>query len=258
MTVQWVPGWGEQRIYSMIEGRPDWCISRQRAWGVPIPFFLHRETGELHPRTAELIDAVATRVAQPRLTEFELRLWLAGSGCSEAEVSRVYRLLCGLVARDAAAGARQGFRPESLMDMTRKISHGVRRSLVASLLLLGAGQFGCSTTGNQWKLPSWSWNSPKTNAPPAAAQPTPAERASLPVSSRAPGPTARISPSIGFSRAVSGMMMPPDVFSSASSRRTTTRSCRGRKFIWIAPECFSAKLSLPPPVRPPHEHRTGC
>jgi isoleucyl-tRNA synthetase len=60
--VQWVPGWGEQRIYSMIEGRPDWCISRQRTWGVPIPFFLHRETGELHPRALELIEKVAERV----------------------------------------------------------------------------------------------------------------------------------------------------------------------------------------------------
>ena len=60
--VEWVPGWGEQRIYSMIEGRPDWCISRQRTWGVPIPYFIHKETGELHPRTVELIEEVAQRV----------------------------------------------------------------------------------------------------------------------------------------------------------------------------------------------------
>jgi len=60
--VQFTPKWGENRIYSMIESRPDWCISRQRTWGVPIPFFLHRETGELHPRTVELIEAVAARV----------------------------------------------------------------------------------------------------------------------------------------------------------------------------------------------------
>ena len=60
--VQFTPQWGENRIYSMIETRPDWCISRQRTWGVPIPFFLHRETGELHPRTVELIEAVAGRV----------------------------------------------------------------------------------------------------------------------------------------------------------------------------------------------------
>ncbi|MCZ7654387.1 MAG: class I tRNA ligase family protein [Rhodocyclaceae bacterium] len=46
----------------MIANRPDWCVSRQRNWGVPIPFFLHKETGELHPRTLELLEAVALRV----------------------------------------------------------------------------------------------------------------------------------------------------------------------------------------------------
>ncbi len=62
-TVKWTPAWGEQRITGMIENRPDWCISRQRTWGVPIPLFVHRQSGELHPRTLELLDAVADRVA---------------------------------------------------------------------------------------------------------------------------------------------------------------------------------------------------
>ena len=61
---EFVPAWGKQRLHNMIAGRPDWCISRQRNWGVPIPFFLHRETGELHPRTVELIEQVAQRVEQ--------------------------------------------------------------------------------------------------------------------------------------------------------------------------------------------------
>jgi len=60
--VRWVPGWGQARIESMIEHRPDWCISRQRYWGSPIPLFMHRETSELHPRTAELIETVAKRI----------------------------------------------------------------------------------------------------------------------------------------------------------------------------------------------------
>ena len=60
------PAWGEQRITGMIETRPDWCISRQRTWGVPIPLFVHKDTGELHPRTQELIEAAAARVAQER------------------------------------------------------------------------------------------------------------------------------------------------------------------------------------------------
>jgi isoleucyl-tRNA synthetase len=60
--VTWIPGWGEQRIYGMIESRPDWCISRQRTWGVPITLFVHKETGSLHPRTQELIERVAQQV----------------------------------------------------------------------------------------------------------------------------------------------------------------------------------------------------
>ena len=61
---QWTPEWGAQRIAGMIENRPDWCISRQRTWGVPIPLFVRKETGELHPRTQELIEAAARRVEQ--------------------------------------------------------------------------------------------------------------------------------------------------------------------------------------------------
>ncbi|MFO1408483.1 MAG: isoleucine--tRNA ligase [Steroidobacteraceae bacterium] len=62
--VAWTPAWGEQRIYSMIEGRPDWCISRQRTWGVPLALFTHRETGALHPDTPALVERVADLVEQ--------------------------------------------------------------------------------------------------------------------------------------------------------------------------------------------------
>ncbi len=60
--VDWMPQWGEQRISGMIAGRPDWCVSRQRTWGVPLPLFVHKTSGELHPRTQELIELVARRV----------------------------------------------------------------------------------------------------------------------------------------------------------------------------------------------------
>ena len=61
-ATKFYPGWGQARLHAMIANRPDWCISRQRNWGVPIPFFLHKETGELHPRTVELMEEVALRV----------------------------------------------------------------------------------------------------------------------------------------------------------------------------------------------------
>jgi len=61
---QFFPTWGRARLEAMMKTRPDWCVSRQRNWGVPIPFFLHKETGALHPRTQGLIEAVALRVEQ--------------------------------------------------------------------------------------------------------------------------------------------------------------------------------------------------
>jgi isoleucyl-tRNA synthetase len=61
---EFFPAWGRARLEAMIRNRPDWCVSRQRSWGVPMPFFVHRETGQLHPRTSELLEQVAQRVEQ--------------------------------------------------------------------------------------------------------------------------------------------------------------------------------------------------
>ncbi len=62
--VQWIPDWGQARIEMMVANRPDWCISRQRTWGVPMSLFVHKETEQLHPRTVELMEEVAKRVEQ--------------------------------------------------------------------------------------------------------------------------------------------------------------------------------------------------
>jgi isoleucyl-tRNA synthetase len=59
---EFFPGWGRARLAGMVDNRPDWCISRQRSWGSPMALFVHKESGELHPRTGELIEQVAQRV----------------------------------------------------------------------------------------------------------------------------------------------------------------------------------------------------
>jgi isoleucyl-tRNA synthetase len=61
-STEFFPAWGKARLHGMIANRPDWTLSRQRQWGVPIPFFLHKETGALHPRTLELLEEAARRV----------------------------------------------------------------------------------------------------------------------------------------------------------------------------------------------------
>ncbi|MDN4057408.1 isoleucine--tRNA ligase [Massilia sp. YIM B02769] len=61
---QFFPDWGQARLHGMIENRPDWTLSRQRQWGVPMAFFIHKETGALHPRTPELLEQVAKLIEQ--------------------------------------------------------------------------------------------------------------------------------------------------------------------------------------------------
>lgn len=63
-NVHWIPEWGQNRIFSMIENRPDWCISRQRTWGVPIALFYHKETGAMHPNTINFMEEIAKRVEE--------------------------------------------------------------------------------------------------------------------------------------------------------------------------------------------------
>jgi isoleucyl-tRNA synthetase len=60
--IRWVPTWGQNRIEAMVRQSPDWCVSRQRTWGVPITLFIHKETQDLHPNTQSLIEKVAQAI----------------------------------------------------------------------------------------------------------------------------------------------------------------------------------------------------
>ena len=62
--VEWIPDWGQARIEGMVGNRPDWCVSRQRTWGVPIALFVHKETSEPHPDSQNLIEQIAQRIEQ--------------------------------------------------------------------------------------------------------------------------------------------------------------------------------------------------
>lgn len=84
------PAWGKARLHGMIENRPDWTLSRQRQWGVPMAFFLHRETGQLHPRTPELLEEIAKLIekegieAWQKITPYDL----LGEEASQYEKNR--------------------------------------------------------------------------------------------------------------------------------------------------------------------------
>jgi isoleucyl-tRNA synthetase len=87
---QFFPSWGQARLHGMIANRPDWTLSRQRQWGTPMPFFLHKETGALHPRTPELLEEVAKRVEQGGIEAWQAVTAeeLLGSESSSYEKSR--------------------------------------------------------------------------------------------------------------------------------------------------------------------------
>ena len=70
-ATQFYPSWGKARLHGMIANRPDWTLSRQRQWGVPMPFFVRRETGELHPKALELLERVAQRVEHEGLEAWQ-------------------------------------------------------------------------------------------------------------------------------------------------------------------------------------------
>jgi isoleucyl-tRNA synthetase len=87
-ATQFFPAWGQARLHGMIANRPDWCVSRQRNWGVPIPFFVHRETGALHPDTPALLERAAQAVEQGGI-----EAWFAMSGADFGVDEREYAKL---------------------------------------------------------------------------------------------------------------------------------------------------------------------
>jgi len=88
--VDWIPDWGKSRIKGMIENRPDWCISRQRTWGVPLCLITHKETGELHPDMVSLMEKIAVRIEQEGIEGWH-NLELADL-LSENEVSQYQKI----------------------------------------------------------------------------------------------------------------------------------------------------------------------
>ena len=87
LNVKWIPSWGQKRIELMVGNRPDWCISRQRYWGSPITLFTNKNTGELHPDTDALFEAVAKKIELEGIEAwFKLKVEdILGSDASEYE-----------------------------------------------------------------------------------------------------------------------------------------------------------------------------
>ena len=88
-ATEFFPAWGKARLHGMIANRPDWTLSRARQWGVPMPFFVHKETGTLHPRTLELLEEVARRVQQGGIETWQTMTTEAFLGADAAHYEKV-------------------------------------------------------------------------------------------------------------------------------------------------------------------------
>ena len=88
--VTWTPSWGQQRIYSMVEGRPDWCLSRQRAWGVPITVISCKDCGEIvkDQKTVDKIDELFLKEGADAWFKHDVETFLeAGTSCKSCNGS---------------------------------------------------------------------------------------------------------------------------------------------------------------------------
>ncbi len=140
-ATQFYPGWGKARLYGMIASRPDWTLSRQRQWGVPMPFFTHKETGALHPRTLELLEEVAQRVEKGGIEAWQTldARRSVGRGSrrlrqDQGYARRVVRLGLDAPDGDGRAGGRDERRriaPECRRDFPRTSISKARTSIAA-------------------------------------------------------------------------------------------------------------------------------
>jgi isoleucyl-tRNA synthetase len=88
-ATEFFPAWGKARLHGMIANRPDWTLSRARQWGVPMPFFVHKETGTLHPRTLELLEEVAKRVEKGGIETWQTVTTAEFLGADAAQYEKV-------------------------------------------------------------------------------------------------------------------------------------------------------------------------
>jgi isoleucyl-tRNA synthetase len=91
--VRWVPGWGEERMRGMVANRPDWCISRQRTWGVPITLFVDRQSDELHPDTIAVMQKIADVVEEQGVDCWYANDIYSRLGVDETKYERVTDIL---------------------------------------------------------------------------------------------------------------------------------------------------------------------
>ncbi len=147
-TVQWIPNWGEARMAAMITDRPDWCVSRQRYWGVPIPLIVHRETGEVHPNLAQLLEKILPQVETKGVDAwFDLEL---SELLSKEEVSHYEKIMDTLdvwfdsgVAHDCVGSARSelGFPADLYVEGSDQYRGWFNSSLFTSVAAKGCAPY---------------------------------------------------------------------------------------------------------------------
>jgi len=153
-ATEFFPSWGRARLEAMIRNRPDWCVSRQRNWGVPMPLFVHRESGALHPRTAEWLEQVAQRVEQEGIEAWFSLEAAELLGADAADYRKVDDTLDVWFDSGTTHAAVLQQRPEFNPEVAQRLRHGAPP---ADLYLEGSDQHrgwfqsslltACATTG---------------------------------------------------------------------------------------------------------------